>query len=148
MVAFLEGLRLDGLKIVLDAANGAAHRVGPDVLRAAGAEVIVNAASPDGRNINDACGATAPALVAGAVVEHGADVGIALDGDADRLIAVDHVGKVVDGDHIIAIVANDLRARGELRHDAVVVTVMTNLGFRLAMSEAGISVVETAVGDR
>jgi len=82
------------------------------------------------------------------VVEHGADVGIALDGDADRLIAVDHVGKVVDGDHIIAIVANDLRARGELRHDTVVVTVMTNLGFRLAMSEAGISVVETAVGDR
>ena len=148
VVAFLEGLRLDGLKIVLDAANGAAHRVGPDVLRAAGAEVIVIAASPDGRNINDACGATAPALVAGAVVEHGADVGIALDGDADRLIAVDHVGKVVDGDHIIAIVANDLRARGELRHDAVVVTVMTNLGFRLAMSEAGISVVETAVGDR
>ena len=148
VVAFLEGLRLDGLKIVLDAANGAAHRVGPDVLRAAGAEVIVIAASPDGRNINDACGATAPALVAAAVVEHGADVGIALDGDADRLIAVDHVGKVVDGDHIIAIVANDLRARGELRHDTVVVTVMTNLGFRLAMSEAGISVVETAVGDR
>ena len=106
------------------------------------------AESPDGRNINDACGATAPAFVAAAVVEHGADVGIALDGDADRLIAVDHVGKVVDGDHIIAIVANDLRARGELRHDTVVVTVMTNLGFRLAMSEAGISVVETAVGDR
>ena len=148
VVAFLEGLRLDGLKIVLDAANGAAHRIGPEVLRAAGAEVIVVAATPDGRNINDACGATAPAFVAAAVVEHGADVGIALDGDADRLIAVDHTGKVVDGDHIIAIVANDLRARGELRHDTVVVTVMTNLGFRLAMSEAGISVVETAVGDR
>jgi len=148
VVAFLEGLRLDGLKIVLDAANGAAHRVGPEVLRAAGAEVIVIAESPDGRNINDACGATAPAFVAAAVVEHGADVGIALDGDADRLIAVDHLGRVVDGDHIIAIVANDLRARGELRHDTVVVTVMTNLGFRLAMSEAGISVVETAVGDR
>jgi len=148
VVAFLEGLRLDGLKIVLDAANGAAHRVGPEVLRAAGAEVIVIAESPDGRNINDACGATSPAFVAAAVVEHGADVGIALDGDADRLIAVDHVGRVVDGDHIIAIAANDLRARGELRHDTVVVTVMTNLGFRLAMSEAGISVVETAVGDR
>jgi phosphoglucosamine mutase len=148
VVAFLEGLRLDGLKIVLDAANGAAHRVGPEVLRAAGAEVIVIAESPDGRNINDDCGATAPAFVAAAVVDHGADVGIALDGDADRLIAVDHLGRVVDGDHIIAIVANDLRARGELRHDTVVVTVMTNLGFRLAMSEAGISVVETAVGDR
>ena len=148
VVAFLEGLRLDGLKIVLDAANGAAHLIGPDVLRAAGAEVIVIAASPNGRNINDGCGATAPSLVADAVVEHGADVGIALDGDADRLIAVDHRGKVVDGDHIIAIVANDLRARGELRHDTVVVTVMTNLGFRLAMDDAGVNVVETAVGDR
>jgi phosphoglucosamine mutase len=148
VVAFLEGLRLDGLRVVLDAANGAAHEVGPEVLRSAGAEVIVIAASPTGRNINDGCGATAPSLVAAAVLEHGADVGIALDGDADRLIAVDHTGKVVDGDHIIAIVANDLRARGELRDDTVVVTVMTNLGFRLAMDEAGIDVVETAVGDR
>ncbi len=148
VVGFLEGLRLDGLKIVLDTANGAAYGIGPEVLRAAGAEVIVIADSPNGRNINDACGATAPSLVAAAVVEHRGDVGIALDGDADRLIAVDHTGKVVDGDHIIAIVANDLRARGELRHDTVVVTVMTNLGFRLAMGEAGISVVETAVGDR
>ncbi len=148
VVGFLEGLRLDGLRIVLDAANGAAYQIGPEVLRAAGAEVIVVAASPDGRNINDRCGATAPSLVAEAVVEHGAQVGIALDGDADRLIAVDHAGTVVDGDHIIAIVANDLRARGELRHDTVVVTVMTNLGFRLAMRETGIEVVETAVGDR
>ena len=106
------------------------------------------AATPDGRNINDRCGATAPSLVAAAVVEHGADVGIALDGDADRLIAVDHAGKVVDGDHIIAIIANDLRARGQLRHDTVVVTVMTNLGFRLAMIKAGVTVVDTAVGDR
>ncbi len=148
VVAFLDGLRLGGLRVVVDAANGAAHRIGPEVLRATGAEVIVVAASPDGRNINDRCGATAPALVAAAVVEHGADVGIALDGDADRLIAVDHAGKVVDGDHIIAIIANDLRARGELRHDTVVVTVMTNLGFRLAMQAGGIEVVETAVGDR
>jgi phosphoglucosamine mutase len=148
VMAFREGLRLDGLKIVLDAANGAAHRIGPDVLRAAGAEVVVIADTPNGRNINDTCGATAPALVAAAVIEHGADVGIALDGDADRLIAVDHTGNVVDGDHIIAIVANDLRARGELNHETVVVTVMTNLGFRLAMTEAGITVVETAVGDR
>ncbi len=111
-------------------------------------EVIVVADSPNGRNINEGCGATAPALVAAAVVDHGADVGIALDGDADRLIAVDHTGKVVDGDHIIAIAANDLRSRGELRHDTVVVTVMTNLGFRLAMRERGITVVETGVGDR
>jgi phosphoglucosamine mutase len=148
VVAFLEGLRLDGLRIVLDAANGAGHRIGPEVLRAAGADVVVIADEPTGRNINDGCGATAPALVAAAVLEHGADVGIALDGDADRLIAVDHTGKVVDGDHIIGIVASDLRARGELRHDTVVVTVMTNLGFRLAMRECGIAVVETAVGDR
>ena len=148
LVAYLHGLRLDGLRIVLDAANGAAHQIGPEALRAAGAEVVVVAASPDGRNINDRCGATAPSLVAAAVVEHGADVGIALDGDADRLIAVDHAGKVIDGDHIIAIIANDLRARGRLRHDTVVVTVMTNLGFRLAMSKAGVNVVDTAVGDR
>lgn len=148
VVGFLEGLRLDGLRIVLDAANGAAHQIGPEVLRAAGAEVIVVAASPDGRNINDRCGATAPSFVAETVLNHGADVGIALDGDADRLIAVDHTGNVVDGDHIIAIVANDLRSRGELRHDTVVVTVMTNLGFRLAMRDVGIDVVETGVGDR
>jgi phosphoglucosamine mutase len=148
VVGFLEGLDLDGLRIVLDAANGAAHQIGPEVLRAAGADVIVVAASPDGRNINDGCGATAPSLVADAVRTHGADVGIALDGDADRLIAVDHTGKVVDGDHIIAITAKDLRSRGELRHDTVVVTVMTNLGFRLAMRAEGIDVVETAVGDR
>jgi phosphoglucosamine mutase len=148
VLGFLEGMRLDGLRIVLDAANGAGHEIGPAVLRAAGADVIVIADQPDGRNINDACGATDPAIVAAAVLEHGADVGIALDGDADRLIAVDHTGAVVDGDHIIAIAANDLRARGELRHDTVVVTVMTNLGFRLAMQEAGIDVVETGVGDR
>ena len=148
VVGFLEGLDLDGLRIVLDAANGAAHQIGPEALRAAGADVIVVAASPDGRNINDGCGATAPSLVADAVLAHGADVGIALDGDADRLIAVDHTGKVVDGDHIIAITAKDLRSRGELRHDTVVVTVMTNLGFRLAMRAEGIDVVETAVGDR
>jgi len=148
LVAYLDGLRLDGLRIVLDAANGAAHQIGPEALRAAGAEVVVVAATPDGRNINDRCGATAPSLVAAAVVEHGADVGIALDGDADRLIAVDHAGKVIDGDHIIAIIANDLRARGQLRHDTVVVTVMTNLGFRLAMNKAGVNVVDTAVGDR
>jgi phosphoglucosamine mutase len=148
VLGFLDGLRLDGLRIVLDAANGAAHQIGPEVLRAAGAEVTVVAASPDGRNINDRCGATAPSLVAEAVLEHGADVGIALDGDADRLIAVDHLGRIVDGDHIIAIAATDLRARGALRHDTVVVTVMTNLGFHLAMRAAGIDVVETSVGDR
>ena len=148
VVGVLDGLRLDGMRIVLDAANGAGYNIGPEVLRAAGAEVIVIAAAPDGRNINDGCGATAPSEMARAVVEHGADAGIALDGDADRLIAADHAGRVIDGDHIIAIVADDMRSRGALRHDTVVVTVMTNLGFRLAMRDRGISVVETAVGDR
>ncbi|HYN31306.1 MAG TPA: phosphoglucosamine mutase [Ilumatobacteraceae bacterium] len=148
VLGYLEGRRLNGLSVVLDAANGAASMVGPEVLRAAGADVVVIADSPDGRNINDGCGATVPANVAAAVLQHGADLGVALDGDADRLIAVDHTGSVVDGDHIIAIVAGDLLAKGELRHDTVVVTVMTNLGFRLAMRNAGIHVVETGVGDR
>ncbi|MGI9643821.1 MAG: phosphoglucosamine mutase [Ilumatobacteraceae bacterium] len=146
--AFVGGRSLDGLRVVLDCANGAATTVGPEVLRALGADLVVIADRPDGRNINDGCGATCPQHVAEAVVEHGADVGIALDGDADRLIAVDHAGVTVDGDHTIAICAGDLRDRGALRHDTVVVTVMTNLGFRLAMREQGIGVVETAVGDR
>jgi len=148
VLAILEGRGLSGVKVVLDAANGAAYEVAPDVLRVTGADVVVIAADPDGRNINQGCGATAPEAVAAAVVEHGADIGVALDGDADRLIAVDHTGDIVDGDHIIAITAEDLRARGQLRNDTVVVTVMTNLGFRLAMRDAGIDVVETAVGDR
>jgi phosphoglucosamine mutase len=144
----LDGRTLSGLKVVVDAANGAAARIAPAVLRRSGAEVIVVADDPDGRNINAACGATHPEYVAAAVIEHAADVGIALDGDADRLIAVDHLGRIVDGDHIIAICALDLRARGLLANDSVVVTVMTNLGFRLAMEAAGVHVVETGVGDR
>lgn len=144
----LEGRDLSGIKLVLDAANGAGCSVAPVALRAAGAEVIVVADTPDGRNINDGCGATHPGFVAAKVVEHGADLGIALDGDADRLIAVDHLGNIVDGDHIIAICAVDLRDRGLLADDTVVVTVMTNLGFKLAMQEAGIDVVTTGVGDR
>jgi phosphoglucosamine mutase len=148
VLRILEGRRLDGLKVVLDTANGAASEVAPIALRAAGADVIVVADRPDGRNINDGCGATHPEFVAAAVVEHGADVGIALDGDADRLIAVDHLGNVVDGDHVIAICALDLRDLGLLAHDTVVVTVMTNLGFKLAMEAAGVHVVVTGVGDR
>ena len=97
---------------------------------------------------SDGCGATHPELVGAAVLEHGADIGIALDGDADRLIAVDHTGSVVDGDHVIAICALDLRDRGLLANNTVVVTVMTNLGFRLAMEAEGVAVVETGVGDR
>lgn len=148
VLAFLDGRDLAGIKVVLDAANGAGCSIAPDVLRAAGADVVVVAADPDGRNINDGCGATHPELVAAAVVQHSADLGVALDGDADRLIAVDGTGTVVDGDHIIAICAADLRGRGQLANDTVVVTVMTNLGFRLAMDVAGINVVETGVGDR
>jgi phosphoglucosamine mutase len=148
VLALLEDRDLSGVKVVLDAANGAGCAIAPEVLRAGGADVVVIAADPNGRNINDACGATHPELVAAAVVEYGADFGVALDGDADRLIAVDHTGTVVDGDHIIAICAADLRDRGQLANDTVVVTVMTNLGFRLAMDVVGINVVETGVGDR
>ncbi len=148
VLEMLEGRRLYGLRLVLDCANGAAYRVAPEVFAAAGAEVVVIGDQPDGRNINAGCGATHPAGLAGAVIEHGADLGIALDGDADRLIAVDHRGRIVDGDHILAICALDLRDRGVLRDDTLVVTVMSNLGLRLAMRAAGIEVVETAVGDR
>jgi len=148
LLRLLAGRSLAGLHVVVDTAHGAASELAPSVLRAAGAQVTTVADQPDGRNINDRCGATCPETVAAEVVRVGADIGIALDGDADRLIAVDHTGTIVDGDHIIAICAADLRSRGELRHDTVVVTVMTNLGFRLAMQAEGIEVVETAVGDR
>jgi phosphoglucosamine mutase len=148
LLRLLDGRSLAGLHVVVDTAHGAASELAPSVLRAAGAQVTTVADQPDGRNINDRCGATCPETVAAEVVRVGADLGIALDGDADRLIAVDHTGTIVDGDHIIAICAADLRSRGELRHDTVVVTVMTNLGFRLAMQAEGIEVVETAVGDR
>lgn len=148
VLSILGNRDLSGVKVVLDAANGAGCAVAAAALRTAGADVLVIADDPDGRNINDGCGATHPEFVAAAVVEHGADLGVALDGDADRLIAVDHTGTIVDGDHIIAICAADLRDRGQLANDTVVVTVMTNLGFRLAMEAAGIAVVETGVGDR
>ncbi len=140
--------RLDGLKVVLDCANGAASVVGPEVFRRLGADVVVIHDEPDGVNINARCGATHPHDLSAAVVAHGAHAGLAFDGDADRLIAVDHTGTIVDGDHLIAICALDLHARDLLRNDTVVVTVMTNLGFRIGMETAGIKVVETAVGDR
>lgn len=140
--------RFDGLGIVLDCANGAAHRVGPEAFRRLGAEVTVIGDRPDGLNINDGVGSTAPDGLARAVVEHGADVGLAFDGDADRLIAVDASGSVVDGDRVIAVLALDWNDRGRLRNRAVAVTVMSNLGFRRAMREAGIDVIITPVGDR
>jgi len=148
VVSALGGRRLDGLKVALDCANGSNSIVGPEVFRSLGAEVTVIGASPDGVNINDGCGSTHPDLLAHEVVVTGAQIGIAFDGDADRVLAVDHTGNCIDGDQIIALAATDLKARGRLRHDTVVVTVMTNLGFRQAMKSQGITVIDTAVGDR
>ncbi len=148
VVSIAQGRTAPSLRVVVDAANGAAFELVRPVFERLGADVVVIGDRPDGTNINDACGATFPAAVAEAVLAHGADVGIALDGDADRLIAVDHTGRVVDGDHIIAIAALDLASRGALANDTVVVTTMTNLGFHHAMRAAGIGVVTTDVGDR
>jgi phosphoglucosamine mutase len=139
---------LAGLKVVLDCAHGAASVAGPKALRDAGAEVVAICAEPDGLNINDGCGSTHLDVLQKAVVEHGADVGFALDGDADRCLAVDASGNVVDGDQILTILALALRERGELHDDTVVATVMSNLGFVQAMTAAGIEVRQTAVGDR
>lgn len=139
---------LAGLRVVVDCANGAASEVGPVVLRALGADVQVLHAAPDGRNINAGCGSTHPGDLQAAVVASGADAGIAFDGDADRALAVDAGGRLVDGDQIIGIAAIDRRARGALPGGAVVVTVMSNLGFRRGMADHGIDVVEVPVGDR
>lgn len=148
VVAATEGRRLEGLRLVVDCANGAASAVAATVLGRLGAEVDVLHATPDGRNINDQCGSTRPEDLQRRVVEVGASLGLALDGDADRLLAVDETGRVVDGDQLLALFAVDLRARGRLVDDHVVVTVMTNLGFHQAMADAGIDVVTTPVGDR
>ena len=136
------------MRIVIDCANGAASFVAPGIFRGLGLEVEVLHAQPDGRNINDACGSTHPEDLQRAVLASGAALGLAFDGDADRLLAVDERGELVDGDQLIALFARDLRERGELAGNRVVVTVMSNLGFRLAMDEQGIEVVETPVGDR
>ncbi|MEU2221978.1 phosphoglucosamine mutase [Streptomyces sp. NPDC018347] len=140
--------QLDGLKIVLDEAHGAASGVSPEAFSRAGAEIVTIGAEPDGLNINDGCGSTHLGKLKAAVVEHGADLGIAHDGDADRCLAVDHTGDEVDGDQILSVLALAMRERSELRADTVVATVMSNLGFKLAMERAGIRLVQTAVGDR
>jgi phosphoglucosamine mutase len=140
--------RLEGLRVVVDCANGAASWTAPEALRLAGAEVVAISADPDGTNINEGCGSTHLEPLRAAVLEHGADVGIAHDGDADRCLAVDAHGGDVDGDQILAVLALGLLDRGLLTGDSVVATVMSNLGFRLAMERAGVRVVETAVGDR
>ncbi len=148
LISTMEGRRLDGITVAIDAAHGAAHAVGPLVLDALGADVVAINVAPNGRNINDRCGSQHPEAVREAVLAAGADVGLALDGDADRVFAVDSSGGIVDGDQIMAMCALDLRDRGRLTDDTLVVTVMSNLGLRLAMRGEGISVEETPVGDR
>ncbi|HZD66996.1 MAG TPA: phosphoglucosamine mutase, partial [Acidimicrobiales bacterium] len=144
----LHGRSLAGLSVVLDCAHGAASALAPGLVASLGAQVETLGADPDGTNINDGCGSTHPEALQAAVRSSGADVGLAFDGDADRCLAVDHHGRVVDGDHLLALFALDLAQRGELDGGGVAVTVMTNLGFRLAMEVAGIEVVVTPVGDR
>ena len=134
--------------MVVDCAHGAAYDLAPRMLRRAGAEVITIGVEPDGDNINSGCGSTSLDALKAAVVEHGADAGIAHDGDADRCLAVDADGEVIDGDQIIAVLAFALQDAGRLADDTVVVTVMSNLGLRVALRDAGITVVETPVGDR
>lgn len=140
--------RLDGLTVVIDCANGAASSVSPDAFRDAGAKVIVIGASPNGLNINDGCGSTHLSALQAAVLDYGANAGIAHDGDADRCLMVDHTGAIVDGDQIMAILAISMKERGELARNTLVATVMSNLGLKLAMKDQGIRMIETQVGDR
>ncbi|GAA2487348.1 phosphoglucosamine mutase [Streptomyces thermolineatus] len=150
-VAHLVGVlpnRLDGLKVVIDGAHGAAARVSPEAFSRAGAEVVTIGTSPDGLNINDGIGSTHLEQLKAAVVAHGADLGVAHDGDADRCLAVDAEGNEVDGDQILAVLALGMREAGTLRRNTVVATVMSNLGFKLALEREGIDLVQTAVGDR
>jgi phosphoglucosamine mutase len=142
------GGALAGLRVVVDCAHGAAAGYAPDLLRRAGADVVAIGTEPDGLNINEGCGSTSLGALSAAVLDHSADAGIAHDGDADRCLAVDASGRVIDGDQILAVLAIALKADGRLAGDTVVATVMTNLGFRHAMRSAGIDVVETPVGDR
>jgi phosphoglucosamine mutase len=145
---FPEHLRLDGLKIVVDCANGAAYHVAPEALWELGAEVIPLGVNPDGLNINDGCGSTHPQLMQETVVASGADIGLALDGDADRLIFADEKGQLVDGDQLMALIALGLHARGALKGDGVVATVMSNLGLERKLGESGLKLLRTQVGDR
>jgi phosphoglucosamine mutase len=148
LVDSLQGRQLSGLHIVLDCGNGAAFRAAPSALRALGATVDVIHASPDGVNINASCGSTHPQELQEAVLVARADAGLAFDGDADRVIAIDERGQLVDGDEILAIAGIDLHDRKQLRGDAIVATVMSNLGLRRALEPYGIDVIETPVGDR
>jgi phosphoglucosamine mutase len=145
---FPNDLTLDGLKIAVDCANGAAYKVAPMVFAELGATVVTLSDRPTGININDGCGALHPENLAKAVVENGCDVGFALDGDADRLVMVDETGRIVDGDHILALCAPRMHAAGTLGSDAVVSTVMSNFGLEIALRNAGLRLIRTDVGDR
>jgi phosphoglucosamine mutase len=146
--SFPKGMTLDGLKIVLDVANGAAYKVAPRIFFELGADVHVYSDEPNGMNINENCGALHPELIRKAVIDHNADLGISLDGDGDRVIMADEEAKAVDGDQILAMCAVDFKKKGLLRNDTVVGTVMSNLGFLRAMETHGIKVIRAKVGDR
>ena len=145
---FPDDLRLDGLKIVIDCANGAAYQVAPAALWELGAEIIAIGVTPDGKNINDGVGSTAPLTLCETVVASGAHIGIALDGDADRLILVDETGRVIDGDQLMAVIATGRARVGALANGGLVATVMSNLGLERHLSAQGIKLIRTAVGDR
>lgn len=145
---FPQGLRLDGLKVVVDCANGAAYRAAPDVLWELGAEVVTLGVEPDGHNINDGVGSTHPEACARAVVEHGADLGLSLDGDADRITVIDETGAVADGDQLMALMAGRWADEGRLKGGALVATVMSNLGLERFLAARGLRLERTKVGDR
>jgi len=145
---FPEHLRLDGLKVVVDCANGAAYQTAPTAFWELGADLVQLGVTPNGTNINDGCGSTAPQLLQETVVASGADIGIALDGDADRLIIVDETGTIIDGDQIMALIGTSWAKAGTLRGGGVVATVMSNLGLERLLKGQGIDLVRTAVGDR
>ncbi|HWA80098.1 MAG TPA: phosphoglucosamine mutase, partial [Acetobacteraceae bacterium] len=145
---FPRGLRLEGLRIVIDCAHGAAYKVAPTILWELGAEVIPLGVSPDGFNINRGCGSTVPEFFCAQVVERGADLGIALDGDADRLQLADEHGELIDGDQILALIARSWRREGRLKGDAIVATVMSNLGLDRFLGTLGLALHRTRVGDR
>jgi phosphoglucosamine mutase len=147
-LTFPKHLRLDGLKIVIDCANGAAYEVAPSALWELGAEVIAIGVSPNGLNINEGCGSTDPDLLKQTVIESGADIGLALDGDADRLIVVDEEGETVDGDQLMALIGSSWKRRGRLRGGGIVSTVMSNLGLERFLEGEGMTLVRTQVGDR
>ena len=145
---FPQDLRLDGLKVVIDCANGAAYQVAPSALWELGAEIVTLGVTPDGRNINAGCGSTAPALLQETVVASGADIGIALDGDADRLIVIDEHGKIIDGDQLMALIALSWARKGLLAGGGIVATVMSNLGLERHLAAKGLTLERTKVGDR